>query len=58
MAVDVFAFKRWTSESEHGEGHGDDATSNEGGLHDDVHQEWNAVREVKAIDGQSEERRY
>lgn len=54
MAVDIFALERCSSKAEDSQDHGDDAAADEGCLHDDVHQEWNAVREIEPVDSKPE----
>lgn len=57
MTVNVFAIERLPAETEYSQDHRDDTAPNEGGLHDDVHEERDAVGEVEAVDRQAQERR-
>jgi len=58
VTVTGVAVHRFPVQSEHGDHQPDDATPQETGLHDYLHNPRHLVREVEPVDGQTQERRY
>lgn len=56
MAIHVGTFKWFSTKTKDGEYHSDNAASDEGSLHDDVHEKRDSVSEVEPVDSETEER--